>query len=179
MRELFFDPLSGWTAAACLGDAGFRVGPGAGAWLAIAGLALQSWLAFDVAKTVDTGGALAHAVGGWGAPLGIDLAVDGLSAAMLVLTQTVALLLAVYARSYFKPGDPYCVWVLALDGLFAAAWNGLFVSADLFNICVTLRTQGLAAAAGFAQGRRVAGGRRPLRYLLPRWWAPAYLLALP
>jgi len=32
-----------------------------------------------------------HTVGGWGAPLAIDLAADGLSAAMLILAQAVAL----------------------------------------------------------------------------------------
>ncbi|MFN6961738.1 MAG: hydrogenase 4 subunit B, partial [Rhodocyclaceae bacterium] len=53
----------------------FVLGPGRGKWLAIGGLALQTGLAFDLARKVGAGKtALTHAVGGWGAPLGIDLA---------------------------------------------------------------------------------------------------------
>jgi multicomponent Na+:H+ antiporter subunit D len=65
-------------------------------------------------------GTAVHVVGGWGAPLGIDLAVDGLSAAMLLLTQVVALPLAIYARSYFKPGDPAGAWFWPLTGFLIA-----------------------------------------------------------
>ena len=85
MREVFFDPLV-WLILAPLiwATLAFVLGPGRGAWLAIAGLAVQCWLAFDLARKVGAGATVAHAVGGWGAPLGIDLAVDGLSAAMLL-----------------------------------------------------------------------------------------------
>ena len=99
----------------------FVLGPGRGAWTAIAGLATQLWLAFMLAIKVGAGGtAVMHQVGGWGAPLGIDLAVDGLSAAMLLLTQCVALPLAIYARSYFKTGDPAGVWFWPLMGFLVA-----------------------------------------------------------
>ena len=60
----------------------FVLGPGRGAWLAIAGLAAQFALAVDLARKAAAGGVSAHVVGGWGAPLGIDLAADGLSAAI-------------------------------------------------------------------------------------------------
>ena len=75
-----------------------------------------------------------------------------LSAAMLVLTQTVALPLAVYARSYFKPGDPQGAWFWPLMGFLIAGLNALFVSADLFNIYVTLELVGLAAVGLVAAG---------------------------
>jgi hypothetical protein len=97
-----FDPLAGlivvplaWAALT------FVLGPRRGAWTAIFALAAQFWLAFDLAQKVRAGGTVLHAVGGWGAPLGIDLAVDGLSMVMLLLTQAVALPLAFYARAYF------------------------------------------------------------------------------
>ena len=135
MREVFFDPLV-WLILAPLiwATLAFVLGPGRGAWLAIAGLTVQCWLAFDLAQKVGAGGMVAHAVGGWGAPLGIDLAVDGLSAAMLLLTQTVALPLAIYARSYFKSDDPCGAWFWPLTGFLIAGLNALFASADLFNL---------------------------------------------
>ncbi len=43
----------------------FVLGPGRGAWLAIAGLAAQFALAVDLARKVAAGGVSAHVVGGW------------------------------------------------------------------------------------------------------------------
>lgn len=117
--------------------------PARGAWLALGGTAVQLWLTFVLAAKVGTGGtALVHPVGGWGAPLGIDLAADGLAALLLILTQLVALPLFVYARGYFAGKSPH-FWPLA--GFLLAGMNALFLSADLFNLYVTLELVGLAA----------------------------------
>lgn len=158
----------------------FVLGPGRGAWTAIAGLATQLWLAFMLAIKVGAGGtAVMHQVGGWGAPLGIDLAVDGLSAAMLLLTQCVALPLAIYARSYFKTGDPAGVWFWPLMGFLVAGLNALFVSADLFNIYVTLELVGLAAVALVAAGGGAQQVAAALRYLFATLvGSGAYLLGV-
>ncbi|MDP2881634.1 MAG: proton-conducting transporter membrane subunit [Azonexus sp.] len=158
----------------------FALGPGRGAWVAMAGLLAQLWLAFALAQKIGAGGAaLSHAVGGWGAPLGIDLAVDGLSAAMLLLTQCVALPLAVYARSYFKTGDPAGVWFWPLLGFLIAGLNALFVSADLFNIYVTLELVGLAAVALVAAGGGAQQVAAALRYLFATLLGSgAYLLGV-
>ena len=120
-----------------------------------------------------------HQVGGWGAPLGIDLAVDGLSAAMLLLTQCVALPLAIYARSYFKTGDQAGVWFWPLMGFLVAGLNALFVSADLFNIYVTLELVGLAAVALVAAGGGAQQVAAALRYLFATLvGSGAYLLGV-
>jgi formate hydrogenlyase subunit 3/multisubunit Na+/H+ antiporter MnhD subunit len=150
----------------------FVLGPGRGKWLAIAGLATQTWMAFDLAHEVSAGGtAIVHAVGGWGAPLGIDLAADGLSAAMLLLTQCVALPLAVYASAYFKhkrgdgagAGAGAYFWPLA--GFLIAGLNALFLSADLFNLYVTLELIGLAAVGLVAADGGAQQVTAALRYL--------------
>lgn len=175
------DPLV-WLILLPLGWAtlAFVLGPGRGAWVATAGLTAQLWLAFVLVSKVGTGGTvLAHAVGGWGAPLGIDLAVDGLSAAMLLLTQCVALPLAVYARSYFKAGDPAGVWFWPLMGFLIAGLNALFVSADLFNVYVTLELVGLAAVALVAAGGGAQQVAAALRYLFATLvGSGAYLLGV-
>jgi formate hydrogenlyase subunit 3/multisubunit Na+/H+ antiporter MnhD subunit len=157
----------------------FVLGPRRGAGLAIAGLATQCWLAFHLAQKVGTGGKALHAVGGWGAPLGIDLAVDGLSAAMLSLTQLVALPLAIYARSYFKADDPAGVWFWPLTGFLIAGLNALFASADLFNLYVTLELIGLAAVGLVAAGGGAQQVAAALRYLFATLvGSGAYLLGV-
>lgn len=157
----------------------FVLGPGRGAWLAIAGLAMQLGLALDLAQKVGAGGMALHVVGGWSAPLGIDLAVDGLSAAMLLLTQFVALLLAIYARSYFKADDAAGAWFWPLTGFLIAGLNALFVSADLFNLYVTLELLGLAAVALVAAGGGAQQVAAALRYLFATLvGSGAYLLGV-
>ena len=109
-------------------------------------------------------GAQRYAIGGWGAPLGIDLYADGLSLLMLMVTAVVGLGISVYSTSYFKPGRSAIFWPLWL--FLWAALNALFLSADIFNLYVTLELLGLAAVALVA----LAGGADALtgamRYLL-------------
>ena len=157
----------------------FLLGPGRGAWVAIIGLAAQLWLAVDLAQKVGSGTVLTHPVGGWGAPLGIDLAADGLSAAMLMLTQTIALPLAVYAQAYFKASDPAGRYFWPLAGFLIAGLNALFVSADLFNIYVTLELVGLASVGLVAAGGGVSQLAAALRYLFATLiGSGAYLLGV-
>ena len=82
-------------------------------------------------------GARHYAVGGWGAPLGVDLYVDGLTGIMLLLTHVVALPLVVYARAYFSSQAEGASYFWPLTCFLLAAMNALFMSADIFNIYVT------------------------------------------
>ena len=114
-------------------------------------------------------GVLRYAVGGWGAPLGINLYVDGLSLLMLLVTALVGLAISIYSSGYFshvsfKRDGAQHFWPLWM--LLWAALNALFLSADIFNLYVTLELMGLAAVALVA----LAGGADALagamRYLL-------------
>ena len=146
------------------GTVTFILGPGRGGALAIFGLALQAFCALALAGDIVDHGSRIHLVGGWTAPLGITLMADGLAAVMLVLTQFVALLLAISARSMFSRGGGPWFWPLA--GFLIAGMNALFVSGDLFNLYVCLELISLAAVGLVAAG----GGAEPvaaaLRYLL-------------
>ncbi|MFT5420608.1 MAG: multicomponent Na+:H+ antiporter subunit D [Candidatus Endobugula sp.] len=110
-----------------------------------------------------------YALGGWGAPLGIDLAIDGFSALMLALTAVLSLVLTIYSSSYFSESDPqknktarfWPLWWLLIMGI-----NGLFLSADIFNIYVTLEIIGLAGVALVALDGGRAALTAALRYLL-------------
>lgn len=144
----------------------FLLGPGRGGRLAMVALAIQLALAASLAMQIVADGSRIYNVGGWGAPLGIDLYVDGLTSIMLLLTQVVVLPLIVYSRAYFARHTDGVNYFWPLTGYLLAAMNALFMSADLFNIYVTLELLGLAAVGLVA----VAGGTAPvaaaMRYLL-------------
>lgn len=157
----------------------FLLGPGRGARLAIAGLAAQCALAFFLAGALPGAGPLQHVAGGWGAPLGIDLAADGLAAIMLLLAQGVALLLALYARSYFAGGGAAARHFWPLAGFLIAGMNALILSADLFNLYVTLEIVGLAAVGLVAAGGGAQQLAAALRYLFATLLGSgAYLLGV-
>ena len=135
--------------------------------LGVAGLALQLW----------RHGVFQHAVGGWDAPLGIGLYADGLSLLLLTATALVGLAVSVYAAAYFTVEKAHHFWPLWL--FLLGALNALFLSADVFNLYVTLELLGLAAVTLTA----LTGGRAALagamRYLLTTLLGSlAYLLGV-
>jgi multicomponent Na+:H+ antiporter subunit D len=135
---------------------------------ALVGLTLQVW----------QDGPQQHALGGWSTPLGIALSADGLSVLMLWMSTVVGTLTSIYALGYFsdnsRTADHHVTgdhehestyfWPLWL--FLWAALHALFLSADLFNLYVTLELLGLAAVALV----NLAGGQAALiagmRYLL-------------
>jgi formate hydrogenlyase subunit 3/multisubunit Na+/H+ antiporter MnhD subunit len=125
-----------------------------GVLLCVAGLAWQLF----------SHGVYRHAVGGWGAPLGIDLYVDGLSLIMLIITALVATGISVYSSAYFKAEDAQRFWPVWL--FLLAALNALFVSADLFNLYVTLELMALSAVTLSALSGTAPAYRGAMRYLL-------------
>ena len=121
-----------------------------GPMLALAGIGAQLLCVIALAGDVASHGSVGHLAGGWAEPLGIRLVADGLSLVMLLLTQGVALALALYARSYFSRATPPAFW--PLTGFLLAGMNALFLSGDLFNLYVTLELVGLAAVGLVAAG---------------------------
>lgn len=160
-------------------SAAFLLGTARGGRLAVVALAVQCLLALALARQLVADGPRTHAVGGWGAPLGIDLAADGLSAIMLLLTQAVALALAVYARAWFARDSAALRHFWPLAGFLVAGMNALYLSADLFNLYVTLEIVGLAAVALVAAGGDAGRIAAALRYLFATLLGSgAYLLGV-
>ncbi|MGB5397441.1 MAG: proton-conducting transporter membrane subunit, partial [Gammaproteobacteria bacterium] len=122
--------------------------------LAVTGLGWQLWHK----------GVYHHTIGGWDAPLGIELTADGLSLLLLTTTALVGLGISVYSAAYFGRKDAQRFWPLWL--FLLAALNALFLSADIFNLYVTLELMGLAsvALAALAGGGEALGAA--MRYLL-------------
>ncbi len=133
--------------------------------LGLAGALATTVASLQVTALVWQQGSLRSEPGGWGAPLGLALQADGLSAALIAMTALVALATAIYASGYFRPGNrPREFWPLWL--LLWTALNGTFLAADLFNLYVNMELLGLAAAALGALGGQPAAVAASLRYLL-------------
>jgi multicomponent Na+:H+ antiporter subunit D len=132
-----------------------RSSPVAGLVTALATL----MIALMVALEVWLGGARRIALGGWGAPLGIELNADGVAASMILMTALATVMIGIFARGYFEEAKPFSssngasrAWVPATSFwpllLFLwAAMNALYLSADIFNLYVGLELMTLAAVA--------------------------------
>jgi multicomponent Na+:H+ antiporter subunit D len=148
----------------------------------ITGLAVAGLLTADVVvlarRIANAGDGLRIEVGGWSAPLGIALEVDGLSVFMLLTTALASAAILVYGSGYFAKSNRSASFTpLAL--LLLTGMNALFLSADVFNLYVTLEIIGLAAVGLVA----LAGGPEALtgamRYLLVTFLASLmYLLGV-
>ena len=101
--------------------------------------------ALALVGSVANQGDIQHMLGGWEAPLGIPLRVDGLAAVMLLLNNVVGGLVSLYAlgahgRSGAVNSHFWALWLLLWGSL-----NALFVSGDLFNLYVALELVSLSA----------------------------------
>jgi multicomponent K+:H+ antiporter subunit D len=107
--------------------------------------------------SVAAGGSIqGYLLGNWRAPFGIALALDRLSAMMLMLSALVGLAALLYARSGTAARGPhfYAMFQFQLMGL-----NGAFLTADLFNLFVFFEVL-LIASYGLLLH---SGGRARLR----------------
>jgi formate hydrogenlyase subunit 3/multisubunit Na+/H+ antiporter MnhD subunit len=162
MAVLVLLPLLGAFLAFVLPRLGRLIGIAVAMGLVAAALAL--------ALQVRSDGPLRMALGGWEVPLGIGLYADGLTVLMLCLTALVGLGASLYALGYYNGqaghhGDEQAAagwWPLWL--LLWAAINAQFLTADAFNLYVTLELMGLAAVALVALEAHAVSAA--LRYLL-------------
>jgi len=117
-----------------------------------------------IAREVATNGTLVHTLGGWEAGLGIALRADALSSALLLMCTLVASAAGWYATGYFSdPAKQARFWPLWL--LLITALHALLLSADLFNLYVTLELLGLSAVSLTALGSGREAVAAALRYL--------------
>lgn len=123
-------------------------------------------LMLPVTMAVGRGEPLAHTLGGWAVPLGITLMVDSVSLLMLWLTAVVGALAGIHALAVYPPGAAQGARFWPMWLLMIAAMNGLFMSADLFNIYVALEMMTLSATSLIAMNGGPAALRAAMRYLL-------------
>jgi len=104
-----------------------------------------------------------YLLGNWQAPWGIALALDRLSAAMLVLTATVACAALLYALGGDDRRGPHfhSLFQLQLMGL-----NGAFLTADLFNLFVFFEVLLMASYGLLLHGAGAARLRASVHYVV-------------
>jgi formate hydrogenlyase subunit 3/multisubunit Na+/H+ antiporter MnhD subunit len=131
-------------------------------------LFVPGWVltAAAVAAVATAGSPLRYALGAWGAPMGIELAADGISVALLGLSAAVYAAVFAYALAYFERGSREAAYFWPLAWLLWGAMNALALSADLFNLFVTLELLGLASVGLAALSGKAAALAAALRYLL-------------
>jgi multicomponent Na+:H+ antiporter subunit D len=114
-------------------------------------------------------GSVVYSLGGWQAPLGITLRLDGPAAVLLAVTALVGLVISLYAGGYFssalnEDGKSRYFWPLWL--FLWGSFNALFISRDLFNLYVTLELITLSSVALTALTGGTAALTAAMRYLL-------------
>ena len=129
------------------------------------GLGAALWLA----QAVWRGGVQLVAPGGLGAPLGIELAADGLALAFVLLGAGVMAGVVLSARVEMAPARAgpragFGFWPLAM--LLWAALNVAVMSRDLFNLYVAIELLTLAAVGLVALGAKPATLVAAMRYML-------------
>jgi multicomponent Na+:H+ antiporter subunit D len=148
----------------------FLSGRAAATPLGVATSVLTASLALVAAWGAVDGTTLGYAVGGWQAPLGIELRADGFAVLMLVATAAVGLTVSGHAVPYFAGGDgrpwPSRISFWALWLALWASLNALLVAADSFNayICLELVTLAAVALVTLTGGQLALASA--LRYLL-------------
>ena len=121
---------------------------------------------------------MTHAIGDWGTPLGIALYADALTGVLILATSTIISAITVYAPGYLqRTGTHPAFWPLTC--FVQAALNGLYLSADVFNLYVALELLSMSAVALVALGEKTAAVDAALRYLMASLVASlAYLLGV-
>ena len=143
--------------------------------LVLAVLVCVLWLAAVLVEE----GPVRYPIGGWGAPLGVDLLADGLSVFMLLITALTGTGVAAYGLRYFRPAPRHAGGFWPLWLLLWGAMNALYLSADVFNLYVTLELMGLAAVALVALAGSAEALTGAMRYLLTTMVASlTYLLGV-
>jgi multicomponent Na+:H+ antiporter subunit D len=153
--------------------------------VAMATAAATSASAVLVGVEIWRHGVVRYAMGGWDAPLGIVLHVDGLTVAMLLMSALVCSLVGGYALGYlpaggstgsaWPAGDSF--WTMVL--LLWAALNVVFLSGDVFNLYVGLELLTLAAVGLVVLEDAHIALTAAMRYLLAAFVGSlAYLLGV-
>lgn len=142
--------------------AGPRIRPAINGWLAIAVTIVSLAGAWVALQETAAAGSMQFAIGDWEEGLAIRFRLMPLTALLLLFTALIHLLVALYGQ-FSHTGVRSGFWPLSLflQGSLSALW----MSADLFNLYVTLELLSLTAVALVAQAGPRA--RQPaLNYLL-------------
>lgn len=172
MAGLLFTPLA-WAVLTLLLD--FPKGRVV-TWL---GIAVQVSVSLGLWAAVASDGGFLYLLGGWQAPLGIELRVDGLAVTFVLLTALVAAACGWHASIYLDPDKSWHRYFWPLFWFLWAGLNAVWLGGDLFNLYVGLELISLAAVGLVALGGQADALRAAIRYLMAALLGSlAYLLGV-
>lgn len=134
--------------------------------VALGVMAVIPLLLAPLTAEIWAGGVVELAIGGWEAPLGIRWRADALALVMLWLTAVVGLAVTLHSVTSFPIGEPRSVTYWSLWLVLVASINALHLSADLFNLYVTLELVTLSAVGMISIAGKPDAMVAAMRYLL-------------
>jgi multicomponent K+:H+ antiporter subunit D len=140
-----------------------RSGIGLQRMIGITASALLVLMALLLVVVADSGQVTVYLLGNWPAQLGISLAVDRLSAIMLISTALLGFTGLLYAASGWDRRAPH---FHALFQLLLAGLNGAFLTGDLFNLFVFFEVLLIASYGLLLSGGRGVRMRAGLHYVV-------------
>ena len=133
--------------------------------LGLATLAVLLGVSIALLVAVADGSVIATRIGGWGAPIGIVLALDLMAALMLTVSLVVLLIVLVFTIGAPRPIDQarffYPVYMVLAAGVAAC-----FLTADLFNLYVAFEVALTASYVLIAVGRSREQVRHGITYVV-------------
>lgn len=118
-----------------------------------------------VARLASTG-PVGYAAGGWAAPYGVQLRLDGFGSAIGVFS-LLAVLVVLFSRRYVPAtiAAPRIPLYYALVTINLGGMNGFMITGDLFNLYVFMEVVSVSAYALVAMARGPSAALAALRYL--------------
>ena len=125
------------------------------AWaLTLVGIVASTIFSFALVQQVSDGTRLSYALGGWAPPLGIEFAVDGMNAPILLLVSIIGLLATIFALPTITKEIPEAKLSLFMSAylLCFAGLLGVAVTGDAFNLFVFLEISSISTYVLVALG---------------------------
>ena len=130
--------------------------------VAAAGIIAPLIFLFSLGKTVLEGNVVKYDLGGWPAPIGINLAVDGLSFFFALFVLGVGLLIVVYSLGIYQYARRYySLLLLALSGIL-----GIILTRDIFNMYVFFEILAVASYVLITYKRKARAIAASFKYLI-------------
>lgn len=132
-------------------------------WVSLAGVSSLFASAICLLVRVRTQGVVTEQIGSWPAPYGISLVADLLAAIMVLVSATVALVVAVYALAEVEPTQKLSFYPLYHVLLMGVC--GAFLTGDLFNLFVWFELMLMASFVLLSLGKRPAQLSGAVKYV--------------
>lgn len=128
--------------------------PGLQQAISFAGIAALTVCALVLVAQASSGAPAVAQFGGWVAPFGIEFAVDGTGAALVLITALMGAASLLFLVSDADPGPRHPMLLPLVHGVLAGV-GGSFCTADLFNLYVWFEVMLICSVGLFAIGGRV------------------------